>query len=220
MKLTKSKLKQLIQEVLEDSSIVEAEQQKKPTYTIAKRFQRYLKAMGQPPNFKLSDDEIYAQRKKNPKFKETSTRFFRTVQKWEQSGMPDLSKDKNPQGQQGKQTSTTKGPGVDAKSTTTQSGKTKTTATAGTVSSANSEDLQKWVNGLGKMAGALAASKNGNRELARSGVSAAVRELAARGWDPATGMEGIKKGFPRAYSSLMGKTKWTPEKMQKYAGSP
>ena len=220
MKLTKTRLKQLIKEVLEDSSIVEAEQQKKPTYTIAKRFQRYLKAMGQPPNFKLSDDEIYAQRKKNPKFKETSTRFFRTVQKWEQSGMPDLSKDKNPQGQQGKQTSTTKGPGVDAKSTTTQSGKTKTTATAGTVSTANNEDFRLFSTRLGAMAGSVAAKKGGNRDLARSGVIATLRQLAAKGWDPATGMEGIKKGFPRAYSSLMGKTKWTPEKMQKYAGSP
>jgi hypothetical protein len=220
MKLTKTKLKQLVLEVLKDSPIVEAEQQKKPTYTIAKRFQRYLKAMGQPPNFKLSDDEIYAQRKKNPKFKETSTRFFRTVQKWEQSGMPDLSKDKNPQGQQGKQTSTTKGPGVDAKSTTTQSGKTKTTTTTGTVSSANSEDLRKWGNALGAMAAAAARQKRGNQNLARSGVMDTVRQLAARGWDPATGMAGIKKGFPQVYNSLIRKTGWTPEKMQKLTGSP
>mgnify|MGYP003651034821 CR=1 FL=1 len=214
MKLTKTKLKQLVLEVLKDSPIVEAEQQKKPTYTIAKRIQRFNKARGSKFNFKLSDMDIREKRKQSPEFKAALGKLWSTMLGWENKGMPDLSTDKT------QQTSTTKGPGVDAKSTTTQSGKTKTTTTTGTVSSANSEDLRKWGNALGAMAAAAARQKRGNQNLARSGVVDTVRQLAARGWDPATGMAGIKKGFPQVYNSLIRKTGWTPEKMQKLTGSP
>jgi hypothetical protein len=205
MKLTKRKLKLLILEVLKEA---------KSELSILQRLNRYAKATGQTT---LGDDfeQFKKMVKTNPEYKALALKQFEKTMAWEEKkGLSKFVSDEKPQ------TSTTKGPGVDAKSTTTQSGKTKTTATAGTVSTANNEDFRLFSTRLGAMAGSVAASKNGNRDLARSGVISTLRQLVAKGWNPATGMAGIKKSFPQDAKNLIDKTEWTPEKMQKYAGSP
>jgi len=209
MKLTKSKLKQLILEVLKEA---------KKELSIIERLNRYAKANGKTI-IEDSPEQFKKMYKTNPKYKAAVTKAYIDTLAWEKKkGLNKFASDEKPQ------TSTTKGPGVDAKSTTTQSGKTKTTTTAGTVSTANNKVKTDWRNLLGALAGDMAKPLGKIRNNHVRFVKDTVANLFARGWNPATGMPGLLKMDKNAYKNLVKNTGWTPERMKaklkRMAGSP
>lgn len=181
MKLTKTKLRELVLEELEklqdDEKNFSIHEQQLSTLD---SLNRYRKAIGQRPYDDATWKKIQKNYQASPEFKKTVDEVFAAMVDWEKKGMPDLSK-----------------------GTETQEKSPKTAAKKHPRHPAQLDGQERkayahWFNQLRK--GLLKLKKGkGLRNLQRDKLQLQLNDLLSKGWKPSSGLGAVKKINPKLF---------------------
>jgi hypothetical protein len=204
MKLTKRKLKQLILEVLKEA---------KSELSILQRLNRYAKATGQTT---LGDDfeQFKKMYKTNPKYKALAYKQFVKTLAWEEEkGLSKFASDEKPQAQQTKTPAPTHAPAAKKQAERERAMVAADKPQPATYDKKldHSVDDTRTKARMGSAAHIKARTKSKDSNdwrVARRKAYQLYDTLVAQGWNPKTGINGIKNEGQRAeWEELIGNLK-------------